>query len=221
MSNISIGSLRSTFVQEPAEIRSATPAAPSVPVAAKTAVVGNAGPRSRTNHLGFFKFGIQQKQNSLYFKSLDDWAAKGERGEQRGEAVKRYKDWVNRGDRERALNVSAHGLRSLPPSPPGLKYLYAGDNKLTELPELPAGLLMLSAPNNRLTSLPEQLPLSLTDLNVFGNRLETLSKNITQLENNYSLINVSRNPLSDAVCAQLDAVTKANSSTPILFDRKE
>lgn len=184
-----------------------------------TPSLGHIAASASRGNLGFFKIRLQEKQNSPYFVALDKWASQAERGEHRNEAVKRYKEWVNRGDRERALNIADLGLRSLPDMPVGIKYFYAGGNKLTQLPSLPAGLVLLSVPNNAVTSLPDLLPASMTDLNVFGNCLTTLPNNIAELDTHHSLINLSRNPLPDNVRQHLEAVTEANQSLPILFDR--
>ncbi|WP_245324084.1 NEL-type E3 ubiquitin ligase domain-containing protein [Bradyrhizobium stylosanthis] len=120
---------------------------------------------------------------------LDSWA--GEPGqaenENRHEAARRIRAWVEAGDVYARLELPRLGLTTLPAAfPPGLQSLDVSDNDLVHLPDtLPAGLRALGASDNRLTSLPDMLPIGLQSLEIGGNLLsrlpETLPENLWTL----------------------------------------
>lgn len=122
---------------------------------------------------------VPQLNKSEYFRHWDAWAqASGTSGEDRAEAVKRMKEWLNNHQPHEILSLDCLGLTSLPKLPNSLKNLDVSGNQLTNLPEhLPDSLQELDVSDNQLTSLPE-LPDSLQELSVSDNQLPSLPEHL-------------------------------------------
>lgn len=147
--------------------------------------------------------------NQSLAQRLDAWAdeAHQEKDEDRHEAVRRIKAWVQAGDVNAWLNLSSLRLTALPADlPTGLQWLDVGENQLANLPDsLPAGLLAFKADGNQLTSLPDALPAPLQTLDVSCNRLASIPDNLPK---GLRVLNTSYNQLisiSETLLTQLDS----------------
>ena len=122
----------------------------------------------------------QKKNKAEYFAEWDAWAQSSASGENRSEAIRRMKAWLEVDQPDAELELMNLGLTSLPEHlPASLQKLNVCINELASLPEnLPSSLQELDVSGNELTRLPEHLPSSLRKLNVSDNHLRSLPENL-------------------------------------------
>jgi len=157
-------------------------------------------------------------------KAWDAWAESKDASHQenRKEAVKRMKEWVEQRNPEEVLNLKALGLASLPEFLPlGLRKLDISSNLFHRLPEnLPPSLKVLDVSENMFGSLPnnlrENLP-SLKYLDLSSNRLKSLPEDIVgMLRKNY-VVFLQGNPLPEKErerAFQWDAWAESKDASP-------